>query len=80
MIAIPISSGRACGLTISKKVIYEIVKQKINKYKKQDERDQLTIKSFDKFYKKSLQDNVIDKTENKSLGNIFTKYVDETKN
>ena len=32
------------------------------------------------YRKKSLQDNVIDKSEFESLCNIFTKYVDETKN
>ena len=31
-------------------------------------------------YRKSLQDNIIDKTEYDSLCNIFTKYVDENKN
>ena len=36
--------------------------------------------SFDEIYRKSLQDNVIDKNEYENLCNIFTKYVDETKN
>ena len=31
-------------------------------------------------YRKSLQDNVIDKTEYDSLFKIFTKYIDENKN
>ena len=31
-------------------------------------------------YRKSLQDNVIDKNENDSLCNIFTRYVDGNKN
>ena len=53
---------------------------KYNKYKKQYERDQQTIKPFDKLYRKSLQDNVIDKNEYESLCNNFTKYVDENKN
>ena len=35
--------------------------QKYNKYKKQYEKDQQTIKKFDNLYKKSLEDNVIDK-------------------
>ena len=43
-------------------------------------KDQNTIKSFDKLYRKYLQDNVIDKTEYDSLCNIFTKYVDQNKN
>ena len=40
----------------------------------------INIKSFDKLYSKSLQDNVIDKTEFESLCKIFTKQVDENKN
>ena len=38
-----------------------------------------TNKSFGKLYRNSLQDNVIDKNENKSLCNISTKYLDEMK-
>ena len=62
------------------KVLYEVIINKINKYKKQYERVEQTIKYFDKLYRKSLQDNVIDKTENDTLCNISTKYVDENKN
>ena len=80
LIAIPISTAAACGLSIGNKVLYEIIVSKYNKYKKQYDRDQQTIKSFDKLYRKSLQDNVIDKTEYESLCNIFTKYIDENKN
>ena len=54
--------------------------QKYNKYKKQYERDQNSIKYFDKIYRKSLRDNIIDKSEYEILCNIFTKYVDENKN
>ena len=46
---------------------------KYNKYKKQYERSQQTIKSFDKLYRKSLQDIVIDKNEYGSLCKIFAK-------
>ena len=80
LIVIPISTASACALSIGNKVIYEIIINKYNKYKKQYEKDQQTIKSFDKLYRKSLQDNVIVKTEYKTLCNIFTKYVDENKN
>ena len=52
---------------------------KYNKYKKLYERDQNTIKFFDKLYRKSLQDKVIDKSEDQSLCNIFTKHIDEKK-
>ena len=53
--------------------------KKYKKYKKLYERDQQTIKSFDEFDRKSLQDNIIDKTEYESLCNNFTKHVDENK-
>ena len=77
---IPISTATACCLSITNKVFYEIIIQKYNKYKKQEERDHNTNKSFDKLYRKSLQDNIIDKNEYESLCNIFTKYIDENKN
>ena len=51
----------------------------INKYINYTERyqkDQETIKFFEKLYSKSLQDIVIDKNENESLRNNFTKYVE----
>ena len=80
LIVIPISTATACGLSIGNKVLYEIIINKYNKHKELYERDQQTIKSFDKLYRKSLQDNVIDKTEYDSLCNFFTKYVDENKN
>ena len=34
LIAIPISTARACGLSIGNKVIYEIIINKHNKYKR----------------------------------------------
>ena len=80
LIMIPISTASACALSIGNKVIYEIIINKYTKYKKQYEKDQQTIKSFDKLYRKSLQDNIIDKTEYENLCNIFTKYVEENKN
>ena len=80
LIILPISAGIACCLSLGNKVLHKLIKNKYNKYKKQYERDQQTNKSFDKLFKKSLQDNVIDKTEYESLCNIFTRYVDENKN
>ena len=80
LIVIPITTASACALSNGNKVIYEIIINKYNKYKKQYEKDQQTIKSFDKLYRKSLQDNVIDRTEYDSFCNILTKYVDENKN
>ena len=79
LIVLPISAGIACTLSLGNKVLHKLIINKYNKYKKQYEGDQQTIKSFDKLYRKSLQDNVIDTTEYDSLCNIFTKYVDEKK-
>ena len=80
LIILPILAGIACALSLGNKILHKIIISKYNKYKQLYERNQNTIKSFDKLYRKSLQDNVIDKTEYESLCNIFTKYVDENKN
>ena len=80
LIVLPISAGIACALSLGNKILHKLIINKYNKYKKQYERDQNTIKSFDKLYRKSLQDNIIDKTEYENLCNIFTRYVDEYKN
>ena len=79
LIILPISAGIACGLSLGNKNLHKIIINKYNKYKKQYERDQNTIKSFDKLYRKSLQDNLIDKNEYQSLCDIFTKYINENK-
>ena len=60
--------------------MYGIIIEKYNKYKRQNEKDQQTIKSFVNLYRKSVQNDVIDKNEYESLCTIFTKYVDEKKN
>ena len=80
LIVLPISAGVACALSLGNKILQKIIINKYNKYKKLYERDQNTIKSFDKLYRKSLQDNNNDKNEYENLCNIFTKYVDENKN
>ena len=80
LIVLPISAGIACTLSLGNKVLHKLIINKYNKYKKQYERDQNTIKSFDKLYRKSLQDDVVDKNEYESLCNIFTRYVDGNKN
>ena len=79
LIILPISAGIACNLSLGNKVLHKLIINKNNKYKKEYERDQQTIKSFDKLYRKSLKDNVIDKSEYESLCNVFTRYVDENK-
>ena len=77
LIILPISAGIACTLSLGNRVLHKVIINKDNKYKKQYERDQQTIKSFDKLYRKSLKDNIFDKTEYESVCNIFTKNVDE---
>ena len=80
LIAIPISTATACGLSIGNNVKYEIIRNKYKKNKKQYEKDQQTIKSFRKIYRKSLKDIVIDKNEYESLCKFFTRYLEETRN
>ena len=60
LIILPISASIACTLSLGNKILHKLIINKYNKCKKQYERDQNTIKSFDKLYRKSLQDNVID--------------------
>ena len=76
---IPISNATACGLSLGEKVLYEIIINKYNKYKKQCEKDHQTIEFFDKLYRKSLQDNVTDKSEYEGLLKIFIECVDDIK-
>ena len=80
LIVLPISAGIACTLCLGNKILHKLIINKYNKYKKQYESVQNTIKYFDKLYRKSLQDNVIVKNEYDSLCNIFTRYVDGNKN
>ena len=47
LIILPISAGIACILSLSNKILHELVINKYNNYEKQYERDQKTIKSFD---------------------------------
>ena len=61
VIVIPTSNASACALSIGNNVFSEVIVNKYNKYKKQYERNRLTVKSFDELYRKSLQDNVIDR-------------------
>ena len=53
LIILPISAGIACALSLGNKILHKLIINKYNKFKKQYERDQNTIKSFDKLYRKS---------------------------
>ena len=80
MTILPVSAGFACGLSLDNQILHKLIINKYNEYKEQNEIDRQTIKYFDKLYRKSLQDNVIDRNEFESLCNMFTKDLDETKN
>ena len=54
--------------------------RKYDNYKKTISKRSTNKKIFHNFYRKSLQDNLIDKNEYESLCNNFTEYLDETKN
>ena len=62
LIVLPISTGIACTLSLSNKVLHRIIINRYNKYKKQFDEDEQTIKTSDKLNRKFLQDNIIDKT------------------
>ena len=47
LIVLPISAGIVCTLSLGNKVLHKLNINKCNKYKKQYDRDQQTIKSFD---------------------------------
>jgi len=79
LIVVAISAGVGSALSLGNKILHKLIIKKYNKYKKVYEKDQQTINSFDKLYRKSLQDNVIYKSEYESLCNIFTKHLEETR-
>ena len=54
LIVIPVSTATACGFSICNKVLYGIIINKYNKYKKQYQKSQQTIKCFDNFYIKKF--------------------------
>ena len=73
LLAIPTSTATACGLSIGNKIFQEVILNEYNQHKKHNENDQQAIKSFNRLYRKSLKDKVIDKSEYESLYNMFTK-------
>ena len=80
LIVVPISSGIACALSLGNRMLHKMILNNYIKYKKQYQKYQQTIKSFDKLYRRSLEENLIDKNEYESFCNIFNNYVDEKKN
>ena len=77
---LPISAGIACALSIGNEVLHKLIINKDNKNIKHYEKDQQTTKSFDNSFRKSIQDNLIDRNECESLCNNFTEFLDESKN
>ena len=80
MIFLPISAGIACALSLGNKVLHKIIKNKYFENKRKFRKDEQTKKIFDKFYRKPIQDNSIDKSEYEPPCKIFTKTLDQTKN
>ena len=80
-IILPRKTGIACALSLGNKVLHKLIINKENKYKKkQYEGDEQTKKSTDKLYRKSWQDNIINKIEYEALCNTFNKCLEEAKN
>ena len=71
LMAIPISITLTCGLSFGNKVIYEKIIYKYNTSKTQYEKDKQTNIIFDKNYRKSIQDNKIDKLSMKVYVNFL---------
>ena len=80
LIVLPTSTGIACTLSIGNKIIHRLIINKKIRYKKEYEKKVQTIESFDKLYRKSLQDNAFDKNENEPLCNVCTEYLYSTEN
>ena len=68
---LPTSAGIARAVSLADKVLQKMFLNKFEKYEKQYEKYQQTIKYFDKFYRKSLQDNLFDKSEYEALCYFF---------
>ena len=58
---LPIAARIDCTLSLGNKVLHKIIINEYNKYRKQYEKDQQTVNFFDRIYRKTLQDIVIDK-------------------
>ena len=58
----PISAGIVWGSSLGDKVKFETVIQKYNKYRKQCQKDQQTINSFDELYRETFNINLSLKT------------------
>ena len=80
LIILPISAGIACTLSLGNKILHKIIIKNYNQSKEHYQKDQQTNKIFDKLYKKTLQDNLMDKNEYQSPCNIFIKYLEEPTN
>ena len=73
LIILPIAARIVCAVSLGRKVLHKSVMNKNNNNKKQYEKDQQAKKTFDKPYRKPLQDNVIDKNEYESL--IYVNFL-----
>ena len=77
MVNVPISTSIASGLSLSNKLLYEIVMKKFNEYKEQYEKDQQDINSFDKKIGKFFRNNIVNRSKYDSLCDFNEKIVEK---
>ena len=80
LIVVPFSPGFACALSLAINLIHRMIIIKYNIYRKQYEKDQQSNKCFNELCRKVLQGTIFLRNENESLCDIFTKYLEESKN
>ena len=77
LVVVTIFAGIAKALKLSHKKLHKIFLNRSNRYTKQFEKDQQTVKPFDKFFRKILQLKLNVKKEYENLCKSFTEKVDE---
>ena len=68
---ITITTWVASASALRNEVLRKIISKKSSKYKKQPDRAQQTISSFDSFLNKSSQGQLIDRKDNESVFSFF---------
>ena len=80
LIVLPISAGIVCAQPVGNKVLHKIILTIYDKYTKQHQKNPQTTKSLDNLFRKSLQDNLINKKEFEPLYYNFINYIDGREN
>ena len=77
LIVVPIAAGVGASITISSKLISEVLKIKEKTYYKKYQLALKTLEEYNKLLTKSLEDNKIDQNEYKQLKETFSSYKDK---